>query len=102
VKIQNKVLVDLKGEPISAGDVSLTVATVLINCALCAPADNKPRAAKDVAGRYDLAIQLNRLAENEFIDIPVEAAAGLKDDMLRLYATIVSGPMLLVLDGAPN
>ncbi len=97
--VKNKTLVDLKGQPIMSGDVPMTVAVVLVNCALSPTPNGQPRAATDVASRYDLAIRLNNLAEDEQIDIPTDMLAKLKEDMLRVYATIIAGQMLPILDG---
>jgi hypothetical protein len=99
MKIVNKLLLDLTGAPIKAGDIDLSIATVLVNCALAPTANGQPRPASEVAGRYDLAVSLHRLKIDESIDISPEMLVKLKEDMLRVYATIVAGQMLPVLDG---
>lgn len=100
MQVKNKQLFDLNGNPIKAGDVELTVAVVLVNCALAPTADGRPRAATDVASRYDLAIRLNKLALDESIEIAVDLMSRLKEDVLRVYATIVAGQMLPIMDGS--
>jgi hypothetical protein len=99
LKIVNTALVDMTGNVIKAGDVDMTVAIVLVNCALSATPDGKTRSKTEVASRYDLALRLNVLKLGDSIDIPVEMVARLTDDVLRVYTTIIAGQMLPVLDG---
>jgi hypothetical protein len=97
--VKNRPLVDLAGKSIMSGDVPMTVANVLVNCALAPTANGQPRPQTEVASRYDLALRLNGLAEGEQIDIAPEMIVKLKEDMLRIYATIIAGQMLPILDG---
>ena len=64
MKITNKVLVDLDGNPIKSGDLELTVANVLVNCALLPAASGQGYAAKEVASRYEAAIALTKLEDD--------------------------------------
>lgn len=99
MKIVNSALVDMTGNVIKSGDVDLTVAIVLVNCALSPTPDGKTRSKSEVASRYDLALRLNALKLGESIDIPVEMVAQFTDDVLRVYTTIIAGQMLPILDG---
>lgn len=100
MKIINKQLVDLTGASIKSGDLDLTVAQVLTAAALAPSADpSVPRKPADVAARYALAITLHQLKVDDEFELAVALAVPLRDDMLRIYQTIVAGQMLPILEG---
>ena len=99
MQVVNKPLIDLNKAAIKSGDVELTVAVVLVNCALAPTGNGQQRSPKDIADRYELAIRLNSLKVDESFDITPELMVSLKDDLCRVYATIVAGQMLPIMDG---
>ena len=102
MKIVNKELLDMDDNPMKSGEVNLTVAEVLMNAALAPPENpNVPRKSKEVIERYDLALMLRKVGLNESFDLTVEQAADLQKDVLRMYATIVTGQILKALDPKP-
>jgi hypothetical protein len=110
MKIVNANIVDLDGKVIKAGteglgnSLDLTVAVVLVNCALAPVPQTQQGAAParkqtDIAWRYDLALAVHKAKIGDEIELTPEQVVALKDDLLRLYTPIVCGQMLIVLDG---
>ena len=99
MKFVNKVLIGLEGNPLKSGEVELTSAGVLVNCALMPAEGGRGYSAAVAASRYDAALTLNRLAVGESVDLTLELLASLKQDILRAYTPIVVGQMLPLLDG---
>jgi hypothetical protein len=106
-KIVNAALVDLEGNNLKVLEPNLppaaqpnapdlTVARVLVNCALT-PAQNAPFTAEQTAARYDLALRLYKAEIGDEVEVPAELIPALKTDVLRLYAPVVGGQMLKVL-----
>lgn len=99
MKIQNKRLVDLSGAIIKSGDVELTVAAVLVNCALMPADGGKGYSSSITATRYDTAIQLNRLVVDESIELSIDVISMLLNDVLRAYTPIIAGQVQIALNG---
>lgn len=101
MKLQNKVLLDMDGKPMLSNETTLTVALVLMTCALSAPdpKDEKPRTEEEIAARHKVAEQLRNVAENESFDLPFDMAAKLRADLGRMWAVIVAGQVIRLMDG---
>lgn len=99
MQIVNRELFDLNGNPIKSGDIDMTVAVVLVNCALAPTPDGKSRSESDVASRWELALRVNKTAVGESFDVAPELIVKLKEDVLRVYTTIIAGQMLPILNG---
>lgn len=113
MKIINKVLLDLNGDPIpmpgakppkdgeapDPAKQSITVANVLSNCCLAPTETGKPRSNNETIERYDFAVKFHRLAIDESVEITAALATGLQEDVKRLYTTLVAGQMIPLLDG---
>ena len=102
MKIVNKALIDLDGNVIRVGDVELTVATVIVGCALAPMAqtpDNKTREEAEIKARGDLAAIVHKAAIGESFDISPEMMVELKKDLRRLFSTLIAWRMLPIMDG---
>jgi len=97
MKLKNVALLDLASGPIMLNDAPLTVGTVMINAVLAPTEDNKARPAVDAVRRYELAKRLHLVEKDDPFEIPDDLVKDLGNDVLRLYATIVSGQMLLMM-----
>jgi hypothetical protein len=105
MKIVNKVLLDLAGNEIKAGDTPMTVANVLMNCAL-APRPEAEQgkeadipSSKEATERYELAVMLGKTGVGESFDLTLDQIATLDKDLRRIYTTIVSGQVLSIING---
>jgi hypothetical protein len=102
MKIVNKALTDLDNNVIKAGDIELTVATVIINCALSPmppTPDGKTREEAEIKARGDLAAIVNKAAIGESFDVSPEMVVELKKDLRRLFSTLIAWRMLPIMDG---
>lgn len=105
MKIVNRELLDMEGNPIMSGDVTMTVANVLMNCALAQPpaspqgVPQEVPSSKESAERYELAVMLGKTGVNESFDLTLDQIAMLDKDLRRIYSTIVAGQILSILNG---
>lgn len=106
MKIVNKPLVNLEGEPLTQvvepgkPPVPLSVFDVLINCALNQQ-PNAPLPADQSAKRYLLAVELHnkRNATPPEINIDSSMFAKLKEELSRLYSPIAAGQLIAHVEG---
>jgi hypothetical protein len=102
--VKNKTLVDFDGQPMRTpdGQTIWTVALVLLNAAV-QPADNTkpPRSRDDHMMRHLLAKQIHALKDKEGadIDVPLDLMMPLRDDICRLYGSMIAGPMIAIIEG---
>ena len=105
MKIVNKALTDMDGEPLKSGDIAMTVANILMNVALAPPQSEdptkppKPLKPEESMTRYELARMLHGVALNESFDVPVEQVARLQKDMGFMYAPLVAGQVNSIIEG---
>ena len=109
MKFINSAYRDLDGNPVrippqpglapAESDPELTVAKSLVQAALASPV-GAPYSAEKSAGRFVLALELHKAKLDEEIEVPSDLIADLKADILRLYAPIVAGQFVTLLDGA--
>lgn len=107
MNIKNTVLVDLDGKNIKQqsrpgvepGDDApdLTVAKVLVNCALT-PAQGQPYSPEKNAARYTTAVELHKADIGQGIDIANDLIVDLQKDVMRLYAPLVAGQLYSILE----
>jgi hypothetical protein len=101
MKVAMKTLVDFDNEPLKAGTIILTTQVVMVNCLMADVPPNVPRrTGQDVATRVQLAMAIHKMKEGEEIEISLDTAKMLKDDVLRLYPPITSHQLLAMLDPA--
>lgn len=109
MKIKNVVMYQLDGETpapanetISGKDNVLTLARVLINACLSPDTQGgmRPISAENSVARYDLALTLYKTAVDQFFDVKNEVIQGLYNDVLRLYAPMISGPVIKMIEAA--
>jgi hypothetical protein len=103
---------NLDGEPLKIGSVTdkdadketkeetLTLGHILINAALT-PSSNKTYSGEEHVTRFQLALtaQKARTAKPSTIEVSAEAAAFIKGDISRVYAPLIAGQVLPMLDG---
>lgn len=109
-----QVLNDLEGQPLISNPQETpdkhkpwTVGTIMINCALGAPAQNQSYTPEQQIERYQLALEVQNLLsarrdgleDDQFINVTAEMAARLKLDVARSFAPIVGGQVLPLFDG---
>lgn len=104
MKIINKPLLDMEGNPLMAGDIKLTTAKVLMNVALAQlPVDpgkgEKPPANTEQMDLYLLAVQLNGVAENESFELSIEQIDTLGKKMPYLYTPLIAGQVRAMIEG---
>lgn len=104
MKVVNKVLNDMEGNALPAGnDSRLTVALVLMNAALSAQSpqepNKKPLSGNDSVERFMFAVRMKKLAENETFDLSAEEVVQYKDELPKLYPPLVSGQVIAIIEG---
>jgi len=103
--VKNKILVGLDGVALKNNEPGrteedLTVAKVLVNCCLTPPAAGaQPYSGAKTIARYEGAVRLSRAAADEDVELPLDLVVDLKNDVLRLYAPIIGGQLLPILEG---
>lgn len=108
MKLKNVVLTQLDGTPAPANervtgtDEVLTLGRVLINAALSPDTANgmKPVNSGDSVARYELAMRLYKTAIDQAFDVKNDLLMRLQNDILRLYAPLISGQIILLFEGA--
>jgi len=106
MKVVNKELLDMEGKPIVLGDVTMTVAKVLMNVALAPEPpkdpDKPPKnlSADDQRTWWEFAIKVNSVALNESFEVTAEQIVKIKDRLPYLYTTIITGQLAAILEGA--
>lgn len=104
------VLNDITGKPIMAPATPgqeaepMVLADVLVNAVMAPPAPGHSYTSAQQIERYDLGIAVHkaRIAERGDsieVEISSQMATSLKDDIGRLYAPVVAGQVLPMLDG---
>lgn len=100
MKIVNKPLVNLEGEPLTQVTepgkpaVALSVFDVLINCALNQQ-PNMPLPADQSAKRYLLAVDLHKAKQsNRPVNIDSTMFSKLKEELTKLYSPIAAGQLI--------
>lgn len=106
-------ITNLKGEPLKLANPDpdkegnrvdspdLTLADVLINAALT-PNQQKTYKESEHVARYQLAINTENArssGKSPIIEISAETAAFIKEDIGRLYPSLVAGQVMPLLDG---
>jgi hypothetical protein len=99
--VKDKVLVDFDKQPMRTTDGTIwTVRLVLLNaCVQPGPVNGPPRSQEEHGQRYALAQQVHAVKEGGEIDIPIDLLAKLRDDVCRLYGTMIAFPMSAILEG---
>jgi hypothetical protein len=108
MKLKNVVLTQLDGTPAPANervtgtDEVLTLGRVLINAALSPDTANgmKPVNSGDSVARYELAMRLYNTAIDQTFDVKNDLLMRLQNDILRLYAPLISGQIIRLFEGA--
>jgi hypothetical protein len=108
MKLQNVAFKDLDGNPLRQAkhpsipatpeDPIIYVASVLVNACLAAPANGQQHPNAVSVKRWALAIELHKALPDEYVEVPTDLIADLKNDVNRLYGVIVSGQFLSMLD----
>jgi hypothetical protein len=102
--VKNKTLVDFDGQPMRTpdGKTIWTVGLVLINAAV-QPGDptKPPRSRDEHMLRHMLAKQIHALKDKDGadIDVPLDLMMALRDDICRLYGSMIAGPMIALMEG---
>ncbi len=109
MKIQNKALIDLDGQPLrdqmsaaeppKADAPILYVAKVLERAAMSPPTDGKAFTAKENADRYDAAVYLHQVELCVPFELADDLVASLKLVITRSYAPLVAGQVINILEG---
>lgn len=110
VKLINSVYRDLDGNALrqapqpgmvaTENDPELTVAKSLVQACLSAAPNGGAYPADKAAARFVLSLELHKAQIDEEIEVPSDLIADLKGDVLRLYAPIVGGQFVHMLDGS--
>lgn len=102
MQLTNRVLNDMDGNALPAGDnQSLTLALALMNAALM-PQDQSAgtkRKSNAEVERFMLAVRLRQVNVNEMFELTAEQIVMLKDDLPRMYPPLVSGQCIAMLEG---
>lgn len=101
-------ITDQQGRPVldaeTKAPINMVLADVLINAVMSPPAPGKSYTPSQQIERYDLGIATHKArascsAETADIEVSSAMAAALKDDICRMYAPVVAGQVLPMLDG---
>lgn len=86
--------------PLDKKEEPLLLGHILINAAL-SPSGNKTYSGEEHITRFQLAFHTYKAfkATPSTIDLSAEAAAFIKDDIRRIYAPLIAGQVLPMLDG---
>lgn len=103
MKVVNKVLTDMEGTPIMAGEnAKLTIGLVLMNAALTSLPQQEPNkkalSGNESVERFMFAIRMKKLAENESFEITPEEFVAYKEELPKLYPPMVSGQAIAIIE----
>lgn len=106
------VLNDITGKPIMAPATPgqeaepMVLADVLVNAVMAPPAPGQSYTSAQQIERYDLGIAVHKARTSETgieddneVEVSSDMASALKNDIGRLYAPVVAGQVLPMLDG---
>jgi hypothetical protein len=94
MKLKNILLVDQNNEVIKIQGKELSVSQVFGNAAWAPTGDGKPRSKRHTMERYDLGLQMFKLAVDEYFEIDSEVFDQIDEDIRRLYTTMIAGQIL--------
>jgi hypothetical protein len=102
--IKDKVLVDFDKQPMRTNEGMIwTVRLVLMNACVQPSHPAAPiRSFEEHAQRYALAQQIHRTKDGDEIDIPADLLPKLREDVCRLYGTMIAFPMGTLLEGTAH
>lgn len=95
---KNVVLTDLDGSVIKQGEEVATLAKILVNAALSNPAQGVKRDAKEVMDRYEAAVEMNKVLDNQEFVVNFSLVSLLREDILRIYPVWMAGQVLSIID----